>query len=232
MHRTGKVNINFINIAIANICSLLRLVASPGEVSRILSEHPPEEARTCIQYGRLLGRLAPLRAFGDIPFKLKPDELNKILSGFPKYKPINSVRTPPYLTAEPEVFYYNLGRNDKFIILASDGLWDMLSNEEVVELVAAYQEGNAISVLKERAHLFGVPNADYIISDPNAFMETADENVASFLIRCALGGFDEQNLKSMLSLKHPEVRFYRDYISIMVIFLDPNINEETPDLVQ
>ena len=228
------MSINIVNITIANIVNVLpvlRLVSSPAEVSRILSEHPPEEARTCIQYGRLLGRLAPLRAFGDIQFKLRPDELNKILSGFPKYKPINSVRTPPYLTAEPEVFHYNLGKNDQFIILASDGLWDMLSNEEVVELVAAYQEGNAISVLKERAHLFGVPNADYIISDPDAFMETADENVASFLIRCALGGFDEENLKSMLTLKHPEVRFYRDDISVMVIFLDTNIKEEAPDLV-
>ena len=228
------MSINIVNITIANIVNVLpvlRLVSSPAEVSRILSEHPPEEARTCIQYGRLLGRLAPLRAFGDIQFKLRPDELNKILSGFPKYKPINSVRTPPYLTAEPEVFHYNLGKNDQFIILASDGLWDMLSNEEVVELVAAYQEGNAISVLKERAHLFGVPNADYIISDPDAFMETADENVASFLIRCALGGFDEENLKSMLTLKHPEVRFYRDDSSVMVIFLDTNIKEEAPDLV-
>ena len=41
------------------------------------------------------------------------------------------LRSPPYLTAEPDVFHYKLEGNDKFVVLASDGLWDMLSNEEV-----------------------------------------------------------------------------------------------------
>lgn len=137
-----------------------------------------------------------------------------------------ALKTPPYLTAEPDVFHYKLDANDEFIVLASDGLWDMLSNEDVVNIVAAYLEGNSVSLLKERAHMFGVANCDEIIANPQSFMDTADENVASFLIRFALGGYDELNLMSMLSLPHPEVRYYRDDISIMVIFLNRSNEEE------
>ena len=36
-----------------------------SEVKRILSEHPPSERDTAIKMERLLGQLAPLRAFGD-----------------------------------------------------------------------------------------------------------------------------------------------------------------------
>ena len=40
-----------------------------GEVKRILGEHPKEEERDIIRGDRLLGILAPLRAFGDFKFK-------------------------------------------------------------------------------------------------------------------------------------------------------------------
>lgn len=52
------------------------------------------------------------------------------------------------VTAEPEVTRLNLGREDKFIILASDGVWEFITSQAVsltqcVELVAAYyQTGN------------------------------------------------------------------------------------------
>ena len=40
-----------------------------AEVKRILGEHPKEEERDIIRGDRLLGILAPLRAFGDFKFK-------------------------------------------------------------------------------------------------------------------------------------------------------------------
>ena len=40
-----------------------------AEVKRILGEHPKEEDRDIIRGDRLLGILAPLRAFGDFKFK-------------------------------------------------------------------------------------------------------------------------------------------------------------------
>ena len=41
----------------------------------------------------------------------------------------------PALTAQPEVTQHPLTAEDEFVVLASDGLWDKLSNEEAVGLV-------------------------------------------------------------------------------------------------
>ena len=35
------------------------------------------------------------------------------------------------VTADPEVKEFTLGLNDKFIVIASDGVWEFLSNEDV-----------------------------------------------------------------------------------------------------
>ena len=39
------------------------------------------------------------------------------------------------MTAQPEVTHFQLSPEDEFVILASDGLWDKLSNEDAVGLV-------------------------------------------------------------------------------------------------
>lgn len=43
-----------------------------AEVNRIRSEHPENEKHTVIAHDRLLGQLAPLRAFGDVRFVFRP----------------------------------------------------------------------------------------------------------------------------------------------------------------
>ncbi len=50
-----------------------------AEVKRILDEHPKEEERDIIRGDRLLGILAPLRAFGDFKFKWMEETINQVL---------------------------------------------------------------------------------------------------------------------------------------------------------
>lgn len=41
----------------------------------------------------------------------------------------------PYLTSKPEVFRHRITQNEKFMILACDGLWDVIDNQTAVNLV-------------------------------------------------------------------------------------------------
>lgn len=113
-----------------------------NEVRRILSEHPPNEKDTVIRLERLLGQLAPLRALGDFRYKWPKDVLEKFVvphfgeNVIPPY-----YLTPPYLTALPEVQHHTLTPKDQFLVLATDGLWDVLSPMQVVRLVGEHMNG-------------------------------------------------------------------------------------------
>lgn len=41
----------------------------------------------------------------------------------------------PFVTHLPDVFKYKLDKTDKFYVLACDGLWDVLSNQEVINYI-------------------------------------------------------------------------------------------------
>ncbi|KAK4412589.1 putative protein phosphatase 2C 72 [Sesamum alatum] len=47
------------------------------------------------------------------------------------------------IIAIPDVSYHRLSPNDQFLVLASDGVWDVLSNDEVVSIVSAVSSEEA-----------------------------------------------------------------------------------------
>ncbi|CDP19943.1 unnamed protein product [Coffea canephora] len=56
------------------------------------------------------------------------------------------------LISTPEVFYRKLTERDEFVVLATDGIWDVLSNNEVVRIVAsARKRSTAAKLLVDRA---------------------------------------------------------------------------------
>eukprot|EP00554_Chaetoceros_debilis_P011518 CAMPEP_0194105928 /NCGR_PEP_ID=MMETSP0150-20130528/6041_1 /TAXON_ID=122233 /ORGANISM="Chaetoceros debilis, Strain MM31A-1" /LENGTH=596 /DNA_ID=CAMNT_0038793933 /DNA_START=324 /DNA_END=2111 /DNA_ORIENTATION=- len=62
---------------------------------------------------RIEGKLAVSRAIGDAPMK-------------------------PFVTSEPDVCEYPLTSKDWFLVIASDGIWDALSNEQVASITMSY----------------------------------------------------------------------------------------------
>lgn len=98
-----------------------------AEVRRILADHPLSERDTVIHGDRLLSQLAPLRAFGDVRYKWTREKLQKfIVPHFGASVIPPNYHTPPYLDVRPSIQHHQLTPKDKFLILASDGLWDVL----------------------------------------------------------------------------------------------------------
>ena len=113
-----------------------------AEVRRILSEHPPSEKETAIRLERLLGQLAPLRALGDFRYKWSKEIIQRhVVPHFGENVLPMHYHTPPYLTCRPDITQHQLTANDRFLILATDGLWDMLSVMQVVRLVGEHMNG-------------------------------------------------------------------------------------------
>lgn len=119
--------------------------ATPSEMARLRAEHPGEEH--VVFKGRILGGLEPSRAFGDSMYKWTKDVQNRIKSGFWGRTPSALMKTPPYVTAEPIITTTEVEpENGDFVVMASDGLWEMLSNEEVVGLVGQWLESQSARV--------------------------------------------------------------------------------------
>ncbi|XP_068911856.1 pyruvate dehydrogenase [acetyl-transferring]-phosphatase 2, mitochondrial [Tenebrio molitor] len=207
-----------------------------AEVERIIKEHPYNESSTVIKVGRLLSQLAPFRAMGDFCYKWNKEIMYSVVV---KYFGENAMppnyHTPPYLTAIPEVTHHRLTPRDKFLVIASDGLWDIISPLEVVRLVGEHMSGKlTLSPLK-------LPRKNMKLSEINELLlqrkeglktKPKDSNAATHLIRNALGGteygIDHSELSETLSLPDDVVRVFRDDITITVIYFDSEYLRHCP----
>jgi len=71
------------------------------------------------------------RSIGDV--YLKKSEFNKEPL-YTKYR-LREPMKRPILSWEPSITVHDLQPDDQFLIFASDGLWEQLSNQEAVEIV-------------------------------------------------------------------------------------------------
>lgn len=102
--------------------------SNPEEHSRILN------AGGFVEFDRVNGNLALSRALGDFEFKqnasLSPEQ--------------------QIVTADPQVITHDYTGEEEFLVLACDGIWDCLSNQQVVDLVRrGVAEGKELDVITE-----------------------------------------------------------------------------------
>lgn len=51
---------------------------------------------------------------------------------------VRNLISPPYISTQPSINVHKITKNDHFVIVASDGLFDFFGNVEAVELVHSY----------------------------------------------------------------------------------------------
>jgi len=99
--------------------------------------------------GRVMGILAVSRAFGDVSFKKSPEEFDDAAGTLPtsyirdptraKARHTVHLATSPsqvLVTCVPEVVVHPLTRNDDFVLVSSDGLFNSMSEDAAAKFIA------------------------------------------------------------------------------------------------
>ncbi|XP_022747048.1 probable protein phosphatase 2C 68 [Durio zibethinus] len=108
--------------------------ASMEEVRQELrSLHPDDSHIVVMKHGvwRIKGIIQVSRSIGDAYLKRPEFSLDPSFPRFHLSEPIDR----PVLTAEPSLCTRVLQPSDKFLIFASDGLWEHLTNQQAVDIV-------------------------------------------------------------------------------------------------
>ena len=96
----------------------------------------PNENRRIIFYNGRIERHK--NEFGDEvgPYRVYGKDSDSNSQGLTMSRSIGDLESKKYgVIYDPEIFKYELKENDKVIVIASDGLWDQLKNEEVMEII-------------------------------------------------------------------------------------------------
>ena len=110
-----------------------------------------------VYYNRVFGMLAVSRAFGDIQYKNPTAEQN-------------------YVIAEPAISMLELDDQHKFVILACDGLWDVLDHKEAADIVIEqHAEGKNLDQI-----------AQYLVDEAHANLSS--DNISVVVIQLAWQG--------------------------------------------
>lgn len=159
-------NVIYINreekkIYVANAGDSRCVMGKAGKTVEMSLDHKPEgqieidritKAGSVITEGRVDGNLNLTRSLGDLKYKqrdLKPEE--------------------QAITANPDTYVFDLDNDIDFIIMGCDGIWEKLSNEEMVEWI--YKEMEKYKAANEEINL------NKIVAD--LLLETIAEDVAS-----------------------------------------------------
>ncbi|KAL1320768.1 hypothetical protein HN51_065471 [Arachis hypogaea] len=95
--------------------------------------HPDDPQIVVLKHGvwRVKGIIQVSRSIGDVYMKHAQFNREPINPKFRLPEPMNM----PILSANPTIISHPLQPNDSFLIFASDGLWEHLSNERAVDIV-------------------------------------------------------------------------------------------------
>lgn len=211
---------------------------SEDEIKRLHQEHPNEAV---IKNGKVLG-MTVSRAFGDFGWKSSYDTQLELGKRFFTRGPMekSEILTPPYLIAKPVVTVRKL-ELQSFLILATDGLWDVCTDREVVDLVVRWLEAQPDSAKEMKMTPMTVwwksePQQEANYAPGFDFLQRWNEfdvrfreertviqdlnNVAVHLLRNACGGNHRELLAGKLAFQPPYSRLVRDDMTIQVIFFN------------
>jgi serine/threonine protein phosphatase PrpC len=78
----------------------------------------------------------------DLGGKIEFDGVDWRVKDLSLSRAFGDIECTPYVTHLPQIYKYKISSSDKFIVLACDGLWDVLTNQDVVDYIDSLKHNN------------------------------------------------------------------------------------------
>ncbi|KAL4582769.1 hypothetical protein LXL04_007328 [Taraxacum kok-saghyz] len=115
------------------------------------SMHPDDPQIVILKHNvwRVKGLIQISRSIGDVYLKKAEFNREPLYAKFRLRDPIKK----PILSSDPSVSVHEIQPSDQFLIFASDGLWEQLTNQEAVDIVQKHpHDGSAKRLVKAALH--------------------------------------------------------------------------------
>eukprot|EP01127_Copromyxa_protea_P014527 TRINITY_DN4067_c0_g1_i1.p1 TRINITY_DN4067_c0_g1~~TRINITY_DN4067_c0_g1_i1.p1 ORF type:complete len:334 (-),score=47.94 TRINITY_DN4067_c0_g1_i1:91-1092(-) len=122
------------DIIVANVGDCRMIQWRNGEVTRITKDHKPNDEEERARIEGLGGQITST----ELPNGTMSYRVNGILA---VARALGDFSLEPYITAEPDIFHTDIGEGE-YIVIACDGIWDVLKDSEVVQICNAYWRDN------------------------------------------------------------------------------------------
>lgn len=138
----GKIKKSSVQVFIAHIGDCRAVLSNDGVAMSLTEDHKPnlkseklriEAAGGWVQNGRVNGNLGVSRSVGDIQFKVF-SETPGMCSGKEDVKG-SLWSSCQQVISKPDVMHFTVEEHHEFVVLASDGLWDVFPPQECVNFV-------------------------------------------------------------------------------------------------
>ncbi|KAJ3496558.1 hypothetical protein NLG97_g2567 [Lecanicillium saksenae] len=210
------------NTPVIDVLSKDQNLDNKEEFAHIAAAHPGEVDLGMTDLGGFL-RISTTRAFGNHRWKWPADLVRQARANCHGPKPFPHFKSPPYMTASPEITTRIIGARD-FVIIGSDGLWEAISNEDAVECVsrwaAARRVGEPEPVIESCESAFDLNDGEFLsrTARPEDFAIEDLDNAAVCLLKNVLGGRHRYMVAGSVTATAPISRSVRDDITVQVVF--------------
>lgn len=141
IHCINKENESF--LWIINVGDSRAVLSNENGIAIPLSkDHKPNSPEERVRIENLGGKII----YDGVDWRIKNLSLSRAFG---------DIECTPYVTHLPQIYCRKLSKGDKFLILACDGLWDVLNNQDAVDFILDLEtknyRGNYAKVLAEYA---------------------------------------------------------------------------------
>jgi serine/threonine protein phosphatase PrpC len=108
---------------IANVGDSRAVKCNKSNIAEQLSQdHKPNSPEERVRIEKIGGKIT----FDGVDWRVKDLSLSRAFG---------DLECTPYVIHTPQIYKYKINSTDKFIILACDGLWDVISNQDAVDFI-------------------------------------------------------------------------------------------------